>query len=198
MKFRIPTVSFWHHTSAAKSVTFLFQFNTVSHLALPFWQHHQWVACSCCCRCDRHTPSNMNLTLLVAFLLVIGAQLASSFSPLHHGTQQPRISAWKLKMALMVTLPPPAPVVLQQDISNALWMQDPGVLPSPLKQGIQQHVLATTPSSNFLSDLKPRHVPTAEEIAQKKFNFNLWLWGGGVVAPFLATFYYFGLKFWEK
>ena len=23
-------------------------------------------------------------------------------------------------------------------------------------------------------------------------------WGGGFVAPFLATFYYFGFKFWEK
>ena len=40
--------------------------------------------------------------------------------------------------------------------------------------------------------------PTKEEIAAKKRNFAFWFWGGGFVAPFLATFYYFGLKFWEK
>lgn len=43
---------------------------------------------------------------------------------------------------------------------------------------------------------KPK--PTAEEIQKKKDNFNFWFWGGGFVAPFLATFYYFGFKFWEK
>ena len=53
-------------------------------------------------------------------------------------------------------------------------------------------------STNVLS-LKDRPPPpTAEEIAAKKATFNLWFWGGGFVAPFLATFYYFGLKFWER
>ena len=53
-------------------------------------------------------------------------------------------------------------------------------------------------STNVLS-LKDRPPPpTAEEIAAKKKTFNLWFWGGGFVAPFLATFYYFGLKFWER
>lgn len=53
-------------------------------------------------------------------------------------------------------------------------------------------------SSTNVVSLQERKVPTAEEIAAKKRNFNLWFWGGGFVAPFLATFYYFGLKFWEK
>ena len=53
-------------------------------------------------------------------------------------------------------------------------------------------------STNVLS-LKDRPPPpTPEEIAAKKATFNLWFWGGGFVAPFLATFYYFGLKFWER
>ena len=53
-------------------------------------------------------------------------------------------------------------------------------------------------STNVLS-LKDRPPPpTAEEIAAKQKTFNLWFWGGGFVAPFLATFYYFGLKFWER
>ncbi len=53
-------------------------------------------------------------------------------------------------------------------------------------------------SSNMLSLKERPPPPTAEEIAAKKRNFNFWFWGGGFVAPFLATFYYFGLKFWEK
>lgn len=53
-------------------------------------------------------------------------------------------------------------------------------------------------SSNLLS-LKDRPPPpTAEEIAAKKANFNLWFWGGGFVAPFLATIYYFGFQFWKR
>ena len=65
---------------------------------------------------------------------------------------------------------------------------------TPLSQGIQNYL---TSSSQTVS-LVERHVPTAEEIAKKKSDFNLWFWGGGVVAPFLATFYYFGFKFWER
>ena len=46
--------------------------------------------------------------------------------------------------------------------------------------------------------LSARPKPTKEEIDQKNKNLALWFWGGGFVAPFLATFYYFGFKFWEK
>ena len=54
-------------------------------------------------------------------------------------------------------------------------------------------------SSSTMVALKERPPPPpAEEIAAKKASFNFWFWGGGFVAPFLATFYYFGLKFWEK
>ena len=53
-------------------------------------------------------------------------------------------------------------------------------------------------STNVLSLKERPPPPTPEEIAAKKATFNLWFWGGGFVAPFLATFYYFGLKFWER
>ena len=52
-------------------------------------------------------------------------------------------------------------------------------------------------SSSFSVSLEERKPPTKEEIEAKKRNFNFWFWGGGFVAPFLATFYYFGLKFWR-
>ena len=46
--------------------------------------------------------------------------------------------------------------------------------------------------------LQERKIPTKEEIDQKKFNFNVIFWGGGFVAPFIATVFYFGFRFWEK
>lgn len=46
--------------------------------------------------------------------------------------------------------------------------------------------------------LQERKIPTKEEIDQKKLTFNLIFWGGGFVAPFLATIFYFGFRFWEK
>ncbi|GMI20742.1 hypothetical protein TrCOL_g9737 [Triparma columacea] len=60
-------------------------------------------------------------------------------------------------------------------------------------------LLSLSSSSVTMADtLSAKPKPTAEEIKKKKDNFNFWFWGGGFVAPFLATFYYFGLKFWEK
>mmetsp|Transcript_12432 Transcript_12432/g.34503 ORF Transcript_12432/g.34503 Transcript_12432/m.34503 type:complete len:133 (-) Transcript_12432:366-764(-) len=53
-------------------------------------------------------------------------------------------------------------------------------------------------SSTLTVALKERKIPTKEEIAAKKRNFNLIFWGGGFVAPFLATIFYFGPKFWTK
>ena len=54
-------------------------------------------------------------------------------------------------------------------------------------------------SSTMMLSLKERPPPpTKDEIARKQLNFNLWFWGGGFVAPFLATIYYFGPKFWTK
>mmetsp|Transcript_23310 Transcript_23310/g.48493 ORF Transcript_23310/g.48493 Transcript_23310/m.48493 type:complete len:260 (-) Transcript_23310:121-900(-) len=66
---------------------------------------------------------------------------------------------------------------------------------------ISLHTSHTTigDSSVLTADsLSAKPKPTAEEIKRKKDNFNFWFWGGGFVAPFLATFYYFGFKFWEK
>jgi hypothetical protein len=65
---------------------------------------------------------------------------------------------------------------------------------SPLNQGISAFIAGPTQTLS----LEERRPPTKEEIEEKKRNFNLWFWGGGFVAPFLATFYYFGFKFWER
>ena len=96
-----------------------------------------------------------------------------------------------LSMAI-VSPPPPPPSVNHVMIDPTA---DTTAATSSLTQGIDKF-MSESPSQMLA--LQERKIPTAEEIAAKKRNFNLWLWGGGFVAPFLATFYYFGFKFWEK
>lgn len=71
---------------------------------------------------------------------------------------------------------------------------------SSLQQGVGNFVSGPAIESSTLSlSLKERPPPpTKEEIAAKKRNFNLLFWGGGFVAPFISTVYYFGPKFWKK
>lgn len=57
---------------------------------------------------------------------------------------------------------------------------------------------SSSSSSLVLLSLQDRKIPTPEEIEQKKLTFNLIFWGGGFVAPFAATVFYFGFRFWEK
>lgn len=91
-----------------------------------------------------------------------------------------------------VAVPPPAVIVSQNVIQ-----QQPTSL---LQDGVRNYLASSFEESNTLTlSLKDRPPPpTPEELAAKKRNFNLWFWGGGFVAPFLATFYYFGFKFWER
>jgi hypothetical protein len=96
-----------------------------------------------------------------------------------------------LKMSMDV---PPA--IMSESITS-----NPLATSSSLDQGINRYLSQepTILTSSQVLSLKDRPPPpTAEEIEAKKRTFNLWFWGGGFVAPFLATFYYFGFKFWER
>jgi len=108
-----------------------------------------------------------------------------------------------LKMAA-VDMPPAVTIVSHtpsvQMISSSTTSS--AAQSATLDAGIREYVAGATsaqqqPSSILLS-LQERKPPTAEEIAQKKLTFNLIFWGGGIVAPFLATIFYFGFRFWEK
>mmetsp|Transcript_7505 Transcript_7505/g.18396 ORF Transcript_7505/g.18396 Transcript_7505/m.18396 type:complete len:119 (-) Transcript_7505:2463-2819(-) len=89
---------------------------------------------------------------------------------------------------------PPAVLVTQNAIQQQVQQT------SPLQNGVHNYLASSFEESTSMTlSLKERPPPpTAEELAAKKRNFNLWFWGGGFVAPFLATFYYFGFKFWER
>lgn len=107
-----------------------------------------------------------------------------------------------ISVAAFAVLPTVAPVVTIESpltqVSNipnvALQSQQPVSFNSYVSSGSMEKLGGTT----TVVALQERKIPTPEEIAAKKRNFNLWFWGGGFVAPFLATFYYFGFKFWEK
>lgn len=95
-------------------------------------------------------------------------------------------------------VPPAAPAVLVNSQTSQLTSTNPS---ESITQGVNRWVAveqSSVSSSSFSVSLQERKVPTKEELEAKKRNFNLIFWGGGFVAPFLATFFYFGFKFWEK
>merc|ERR1712032_352230 len=130
--------------------------------------------------------------LLLSFSSALVHVTVTAFvSPVAHGGKS------SLSMALMKAPPPESSIIAPAGKQASVTAS------SPIGNGIgrfiaQEPSAAIMTSTNVLS-LKDRPPPpTPEEIAAKKRTFNLWFWGGGFVAPFLATFYYFGLKFWER
>ena len=96
------------------------------------------------------------------------------------------------KVAAIMTDMPPVEVSPMSTVSVS--SNGMSTVTSPTQIGVANWLEDANTMSVSLSE---RKAPTAEEIAEKKKNFNLWFWGGGFVAPFLATFYYFGFKFWR-
>lgn len=103
--------------------------------------------------------------------------------------------------AVLPTVAPPVVTIdspLTQVVSNAPTLTHQSHQPVSFNSYISSTDSTLNYGTSNVVALQERKIPTPEEIAAKKRNFNLWFWGGGFVAPFLATFYYFGLKFWEK
>jgi hypothetical protein len=108
-------------------------------------------------------------------------------------------------VAAFTPMPMPASPAMMTQLVSVAAQSDTQV---PLNAGIENY-LSTNPSisaadsstslsSSMTLSLQERVAPTKEEIANKKNTFNLIFWGGGIGAPFIATFFYFGFKFWEK
>ena len=122
--------------------------------------------------------------LFLTICLTMATSITSFISP------SPAHCTSSLKMAL------DTPIIISESPSTTITSTS-----TSLSQGISNYLSdeSTIMSSSQVISLKDRPPPpTAEEIAAKKRTFNLWFWGGGFVAPFLATFYYFGFKFWER
>lgn len=114
-----------------------------------------------------------------------------------------RRSATALQMMAIMDAPAPATIISSINYDNQRGaFSDTTILNNSIGRYLsaqQQEEESNIMSSATILSLKERPPPpTAEELAAKKATFNFWFWGGGFVAPFLATFYYFGFKFWER
>ena len=73
------------------------------------------------------------------------------------------------------------------------------VLSEESSEDIVAKIAAKSAAANEAARVKAeKSKKSAEQLAEEKKTFAWYFWGGGFVAPFLATFYYFGFKFWEK
>lgn len=94
------------------------------------------------------------------------------------------------KLSMAMDQAPPASVAFTTPSTSSL-----SDVASPVTMGVNNFLESS--SSNMVA-IQEYRKPTPEELAAKKRNFNLWFWGGGFVAPFIATVFYFGPKFWTK
>jgi hypothetical protein len=125
--------------------------------------------------------SAYSLLLVLAVLITVGA-----FTPANRVHRKSALS--------LGVVPPP----VELNVAASFHQQQS---PSAMQRGVQDYLSTSTAfdSSSLALSLKDRPAPpTAEEIAAKKNTFNLWFWGGGFVAPFVATVYYFGPKFYKR
>lgn len=132
---------------------------------------------------------------LLSTLLLLALYQAAAFAPQY----TPRQRTSPLNLAVMPPPPPPASSIAV-DVATTAQTFANAPTSSQLKDGIDSYLDAPAiKTSSMTLSLKERPPPpTKEEIAAKKRNFNLIFWGGGFVAPFIATVFYFGPKFWEK
>ena len=133
--------------------------------------------------------------LLVLSFLSVAVHVSGFVNPLSRHCKTSSMS-----MALMdVPLPASSAVIAPISFDQQMFTTTSSSINDGIGRFIAQEPSNAIMSSTNVLSLKDRPPPpTAEELAAKKVNFNLWFWGGGFVAPFLATFYYFGLKFWER
>jgi hypothetical protein len=138
------------------------------------------------------------IVLLVALSV---SSLVSAFVPSspHNRHYNNRLNVLSM-MVSMVDMPPavaaPVEVVLQASPSSS---SGGSAVESGIRAYLSINAADTVKSSTLTLSLKDRPPPPSkEEIEAKQRNFNVLFWGGGFVAPFVATVFYFGPKFWEK
>lgn len=144
----------------------------------------------------------MKFSLLLALIAVSVASVASFSAPSNRLSRR-HGGKTCLSMALMDQAPPvavsPSLVGSFAASGHASMSSGSQYMSEGIGRFVADEASSTVMTSTNVLSLKERPPPpTAEEIAAKKTTFNLWFWGGGFVAPFLATFYYFGLQFWKR
>ena len=137
---------------------------------------------------------SMWLVLLVPALLL---SMASAFAPIVPAAVELNnaiIPSLPMMIATSTTTTATTPSVAAITAGSSSYQLQQGI--NNYISGLGEDGISSSTMSLSLKDRPPP--PTKEEIAAKKRNFNLWFWGGGFVAPFISTIYYFGPKFWKK
>mmetsp|Transcript_425 Transcript_425/g.976 ORF Transcript_425/g.976 Transcript_425/m.976 type:complete len:132 (+) Transcript_425:213-608(+) len=107
-------------------------------------------------------------------------------------TSQRRGSHAALKM-----IPVDMPIVDHQP--PAVFAQQASSIPPVIMRSSLDSAVSTWISKSDYIDLGEKKTKIRnKELERKKFNFNVWFWGGGIIAPFIATVFYFGFRFWER
>jgi hypothetical protein len=144
-------------------------------------------------RSGRQTKISIMSSKIISIALIISLfASAFAFAP----NNKPIIHTARKTTALSAFVLPPVEVTVAS-IPHPALVNSQGA--SALQDGLSNYLSSPAIESSTLSlSLKDRPPPpTAEELAEKKANFNFWFWGGGFVAPFIATVYYFGPQFWK-
>jgi hypothetical protein len=157
---------------------------------------------------QRNQNYNHNITMksvcIVLLIALSVSSLVSAFVPSspHNRHNNNRMNTLSM-MVSMVDLPPVVVAEVVALPASQLFFTTAGSS-TVVESGIRSYLSSTNAadtvqSSTLTVSLKERPPPpTKEEIEAKQRNFNVLFWGGGFVAPFVATVFYFGPKFWEK
>jgi hypothetical protein len=134
--------------------------------------------------------------VVVCTMMTLSISPVSAFAP---GSVVSRRPSFLSAIAPMPVVPMTQQLV---SVTTTAARSETSTMMREVDVGIENY-LSTTPSSladssTMTLSLQERVAPTAEEVASKKFKFNVLFWGGGIIAPFIATVFYFGPKFWLK
>ena len=147
-----------------------------------------------------------NVTDIAVVLVLLVATASGFIAP----TQRTNMPMSSLSMALDVP-----PIITETSASTPLvggasaqlqtgidvWSASSSsvVLSEDSSEDIVAKIAAKSAAANEAARAKEEaRKKSTEQLAGEKKTFAWYFWGGGFVAPFLATFYYFGFKFWEK
>lgn len=151
-------------------------------------------------------PLKNNVTDIAVVLIFLVATASGFIAP----TQRTNMPLSSLSMALDVP-----PIITETSANTPLvggasaqlqtgidvWSASSSsvVLSEDSSEDIVAKIAAKSAAANEAARAKEEaRKKSTEQLAGEKKTFAWYFWGGGFVAPFLATFYYFGFKFWEK
>lgn len=163
----------------------------------------------CCCRSiSRAQVMMVMFTILLGFLFTMTPTTVQAFhltpSSISTSTNKKQYHHERMMIPLFIDVTEAQSSPIQFVISNSNYDLNSRAATnngdSILMDGIRTYNNNNLESSSTTTLLSLQEIKkvSQEELEQKKLTFNLIFWGGGFIAPFVATVFYFGFRFWEK